>query len=61
MRKDVKVGLGLFSNFGLGMNYDSDWVGRYYALENTLIGVSVTPGASIASPSSGRSGLRPTS
>ena len=40
------MGLGLFSNFGLVMNYDSGWVGRYYALENTLIGVSVTPGAS---------------
>ena len=44
--KDIKLGLGLFSNFGLGMNYDSGWVGRYYALENTLIGVSVMPGAS---------------
>lgn len=44
--KDVKLGLGIFSNFGLGMNYNSGWVGRYYALENTLIGVSVMPGAS---------------
>ena len=44
--KDVKVGLGLFSNFGLGMNYNSGWVGRYYALDNTLIGVSIMPGLS---------------
>lgn len=44
--KDVKVGLGLFSNFGSALNYDSGWVGRYYALENTLVGVSVMPGAS---------------
>jgi long-chain fatty acid transport protein len=43
---DVKVGLGLFSNFGLGMNYNSGWVGRYYALDNTLIGVTVMPGLS---------------
>lgn len=44
--QDVKVGLGLFSNFGLGMNYNSGWVGRYYALDNTLIGVSIMPGVS---------------
>jgi long-chain fatty acid transport protein len=44
--EDVKVGLGVFSNFGLGMNYSSGWVGRYYALENTLIGVSIMPGLS---------------
>ena len=44
--EDVKVGLGLFSNFGLGLNYNSGWVGRYYALDNTLIGVSVMPGVS---------------
>lgn len=43
---DVKVGLGLFSNFGLGMNYNSGWVGRYYALDNTLIGVTIMPGIS---------------
>jgi long-chain fatty acid transport protein len=44
--KDIKLGLGLFSNFGLGLSYNSGWVGRYYALENTLIGVTVMPGAS---------------
>ena len=44
--EDVKVGLGVFSNFGLGMNYSSGWVGRYYALDNTLIGVSIMPGLS---------------
>lgn len=44
--QDVKVGLGLFSNFGLGMNYNSGWVGRYHALDNTLIGVSIMPGLS---------------
>jgi len=44
--EDVKVGLGLFSNFGLGMNYNSGWAGRYHALDNTLIGVSIMPGLS---------------
>jgi long-chain fatty acid transport protein len=44
--EDVKVGLGVFSNFGLGMSYNAGWVGRYYALENTLIGISMMPGLS---------------
>jgi long-chain fatty acid transport protein len=44
--KDFKLGLGLFSNFGAALNYNSGWVGRYYALENTLVGISVMPGAS---------------
>ncbi|MBA5867486.1 MAG: hypothetical protein GDA67_12415 [Nitrospira sp. CR1.3] len=43
---DVKVGLGLFSNFGLAMNYNSGWVGRYYAVDNTLLGVSIMPAMS---------------
>jgi long-chain fatty acid transport protein len=44
--KDIKVGVGMFSNFGLAMNYNSGWVGRYYAVDNTLIGLSVMPGLS---------------
>lgn len=44
--EDVKVGLGLFSNFGLGMNYNSGWAGRYYALDNTMLGLSIMPGLS---------------
>jgi len=44
--EDFKVGLGMFSNFGLGMSYNSGWVGRYYAQNNTMIGLSVMPGLS---------------
>lgn len=44
--KDFKAGIGVFSNFGLGMSYNSGWVGRYYTQENTLIGVSLMPGLS---------------
>lgn len=44
--KDFKAGLGLFSNFGLGMSYNSGWVGRYYALNNTLLGLSIMPALS---------------
>ena len=28
------------------MSYDSGWVGRYYALNNTLLGLSIMPGLS---------------
>jgi long-chain fatty acid transport protein len=41
--EDVKVGLGVFSNFGLGMSYDSGWAGRYYAQNNTLLGFTLMP------------------
>ena len=44
--EDFKVGLGLFSNFGLAMSYDAGWVGRYYAVDNTLLGISIMPGVS---------------
>jgi long-chain fatty acid transport protein len=44
--QDFKVGLGVFSNFGLGMSYDSGWVGRYYAQNNTLLGLSIMPALS---------------
>lgn len=30
-------------NFGLALRYDSDWVGRYYAQEATLLGMSLLP------------------
>jgi len=44
--QDVKVGLGVFSNFGLGMSYDSGWAGRYYTQNNTLLGLSIMPALS---------------
>ena len=28
------------------MSYNSGWVGRYYALDNTLVGISMLPGLS---------------
>jgi len=44
--KDVKLGFGVFSNFGSSLSYNSEWVGRYYALNSTLIGISFMPGLS---------------
>ena len=39
----LKLGLAVTGNFGLGLKYDDDWVGRYYAQQATLIGMSILP------------------
>ncbi|MDN5940251.1 MAG: OmpP1/FadL family transporter [Nitrospira sp.] len=46
LNKDFKVGLGVFSNFGLGLKYDGDWAGRYYLKDTALVGVTFAPVAS---------------
>lgn len=40
---DLKLGFAATGNFGLALKYDSDWVGRYYVQEGTLIGMSLLP------------------
>ena len=42
---DLTLGFGMCSNFGLGLWYDSNWVGRYYAKEAILMGMSFLPAA----------------
>ena len=45
--QDFTVGFGVLSNFGLGLKYTGgDWIGRYYAQEALLAGVSFVPAAS---------------
>lgn len=44
--QDFTVGFGVLSNFGLGLKYDGNWIGRYYAQESMLAGVSFVPTAS---------------
>ena len=39
----VRLGVAVAGNFGLGLDYDDDWAGRYYVQDATLIGVSVLP------------------
>jgi long-chain fatty acid transport protein len=41
--KDVRLGMGVASNFGLSEKWDSGWVGRYYTTQSTLIGLSLLP------------------
>ena len=45
VNKDLTLGLGMFSNFGLGLWYDSSWAGRYYAKEDSLMAFSLMPAA----------------
>jgi len=40
---DLKIGVAATGNFGLALKYNSDWVGRYYVQEGTLIGMSILP------------------
>jgi len=41
--KDVRLGMGVASNFGLSEKWESGWVGRYYTTQSTLIGLSLLP------------------
>jgi long-chain fatty acid transport protein len=45
--KDVKVGLGILNNFGLGLQYEQGFVGRYYVKQATLAGITFAPVASV--------------
>jgi len=40
-----RLGVGLTSYFGLGLDYDKDWVGRYYAQEGNFITLIAAPSA----------------
>jgi long-chain fatty acid transport protein len=42
--RDVRFGLGVFTNFGAPESWDPPWLGRYYTTKTTLLGFSVMPG-----------------
>jgi len=44
--KDFKVGLGILSNFGLGLKNDQGFAGRYYVKQSMLVGITFAPVAS---------------
>ena len=44
--KDFKVGLGMLSNFGLGLQNNQGFAGRYYVKQDTLVGITFAPVAS---------------
>ncbi|MGG6351088.1 OmpP1/FadL family transporter [Pseudomonas putida] len=37
------IGFGMYGNFGLALDYDDDWTGRYFTQEAAVIGVSFQP------------------
>src|SRR5262249_544392 len=39
----VRLGVGLFTNFGAPQSWDPAWVGRYYTTKTTLLGLSIMP------------------
>jgi long-chain fatty acid transport protein len=39
----ASVGFGMYGNFGLALDYDDDWAGRYFAQESAVIGISFQP------------------
>ena len=43
MSPKLKLGLALTGNFGAPLNYDDNWVGRYYVQETTMLGLSFLP------------------
>jgi long-chain fatty acid transport protein len=40
---ELKLGFALTGNFGAPLEYDEDWVGRYYVQETTVLGLSFLP------------------
>ena len=40
-----KMGFGLLSYFGLGLDYDDDWVGRYYVEKADFLTLALSPSA----------------
>ncbi|MCY1491723.1 putative outer membrane protein [compost metagenome] len=37
------IGFGMYGTFGLALDYDDDWAGRYFTQEAAVIGVSLQP------------------
>lgn len=45
---DVRFGLGIYSPFGLGLEYDDNWVGRYQTTNSSLRTINISPAFSFA-------------
>ena len=41
--KDLRLGIGVLGFFGLALEYEDDWVGRYYLKEVKLQGFTIMP------------------
>ncbi len=45
LSENFKMGIGVFTPFGLKSEYDRNWVGRYYAVESDLQTININPSA----------------
>jgi long-chain fatty acid transport protein len=43
LSEDLKLGVAVGSNFGLGLDYGSQWSGRYYVQEGEIVVMGVNP------------------
>ena len=44
----VRIGVAVYSDFGLAVDYSSRWVGRYYATQESLISTKLAPSIAYA-------------
>jgi len=44
LNQNLKLGLSMGSYFGLGLDYDDDWAGRYYVQEAEFTTLGINPG-----------------
>jgi long-chain fatty acid transport protein len=42
---NLKLGIAMTGNFGMPLNYDDNWAGRYYVQKATMLGMSLLPTA----------------
>lgn len=43
LNDELSFGLGIYSPFGLGLEYDDDWVGRYHTTNSELRTINISP------------------
>lgn len=43
LNESATIGFGMYGNFGLTVDYDDDWAGRYFSQEAAVIGLSLQP------------------
>jgi len=44
LSKDLKLGMGVASAYGGGLNYGKEWVGRYYVQKAQIFSFTINPG-----------------
>ncbi len=43
LNEDLSFGLGMYSPFGLGIDYGEEWVGRYHSTNSSLRTINISP------------------